>query len=123
MAGLRLGGHRVTRTAYRPGPWRAAEWAVAGCGVLSAVLPLSNAGFDAAEPNPSVYPPSRPTLPPVPAAAILLAGAAGFLSPPPAQPVRPAVPAQRTEETERSPSARSPSGTRTRPHPSCGTWT
>ncbi|MEV7834616.1 energy-coupling factor transporter transmembrane component T [Streptomyces subrutilus] len=98
FAGLRLGGRRITRTTYRPDPWRFAEWAVAGCGVLSAVLLFANVGFNAAELNPSIYPLSWPTLPLVPAAAILLAGAAGFLAPPPAAPTRPAVPAQRTEE-------------------------
>ncbi|WP_033819067.1 energy-coupling factor transporter transmembrane component T, partial [Kitasatospora sp. MBT63] len=36
--GLALGGRRVRRTTYRPDPWRAAEWGVAGCGVAAAVL-------------------------------------------------------------------------------------
>ncbi|MGW4273940.1 energy-coupling factor transporter transmembrane component T [Streptomyces seoulensis] len=94
FAGLRLGGRRVTRTAYRPDPWRAAEWAVAGCGVLSAVLLFTDMGFDAAELNPSIYPLSWPPLPWVPAAAILLAGTAGFLAPPPALPALPALPAR-----------------------------
>ncbi|MGW7121276.1 energy-coupling factor transporter transmembrane protein EcfT, partial [Streptomyces sp. NPDC054901] len=83
---------------YRPDPWHFAEWAVAGCGVLSAVLLFANVGFNAAELNPSIYPLSWPTLPLVPAAAILLAGTAGFLAPPPSPPVRPTVPVQRTEE-------------------------
>lgn len=105
FTGLRLGGRRVTRTTYRPDPWRFPEWSVAGCGVLSAVLLFGNAGFDAAELNPSIYPLSWPTLPLVPAAAILLAGAAGFLAPPPspssARTNAPApVPAQRTEEAK-----------------------
>lgn len=94
FAGLRLGGRRVTRTAYRPDPWRAAEWAVAGCGVLSAALLFTDMGFDAAELNPSIYPLSWPPLPWVPAAAILLAGTAGFLAPPPALPALPALPAR-----------------------------
>ncbi|WP_405789908.1 energy-coupling factor transporter transmembrane component T [Streptomyces sp. NBC_01367] len=98
FAGLKLGGRRITRTTYRPDPWRAAEWAVAGCGVLSAVLLFTHVGFNAAELNPSIYPLSWPTLPLVPAAAILLAGTAGFLAPPPTAPARPAVPAPRTEE-------------------------
>ncbi|KMO94582.1 energy-coupling factor transporter transmembrane component T [Streptomyces roseus] len=98
FAGLRLGGRRITRTSYRPDPWRFAEWAVAGCGVLSAVLLFANVGFNAAELNPSIYPLSWPTLPLVPAAAILLAGTAGFLAPPPAAPTRAALPPQRTEE-------------------------
>ncbi|MGV9310578.1 energy-coupling factor transporter transmembrane component T [Streptomyces sp. NPDC003691] len=83
LAGLRLGGRRVTRTVYRPDPWQLPEWAVAGCGVLAAALLFSGAGFDAAALNPSLYPLDWPSLPPVPAAAVLLAGAAGFLSPPP----------------------------------------
>ncbi|MEU5329409.1 energy-coupling factor transporter transmembrane component T [Streptomyces parvus] len=104
LAGLRLGGRRVTRTTYRPDPWRFAEWAVASCGVLSAVLLFVNVGYDAAELNPSIYPLSWPTLPLVPAAAILLAGAAGFLAPPPAPPApstppTPHITAPRTEES------------------------
>ncbi|MFJ3895512.1 energy-coupling factor transporter transmembrane component T [Streptomyces sp. NPDC090083] len=83
VAGLRLGGRRVTRTTYRPDPWRLPEWAVAGVGVLSAVLLYSNLGYDAAELNPSFYPLSWPTLPLTPTLAILLAGTAGVLAPPP----------------------------------------
>ncbi|MFD4336734.1 energy-coupling factor transporter transmembrane component T [Streptomyces anulatus] len=97
LAGLRLGGRRVTRTTYRPDPWRFAEWAVASCGVLSAVLLFIDVGYNPAELNPSIYPLSWPTLPPVPAAAILLAGAAGFLAPPPSAPA-PYITAPRTEE-------------------------
>ncbi|MEV7341116.1 energy-coupling factor transporter transmembrane component T [Streptomyces sp. NPDC093544] len=83
VAGLRLGGRRVTRTTYRPDPWRLPEWAVAGAGVLSAVLLYSNLGYDPAALNPSFYPLTWPTLPLVPTAAILLAGTAGFVAPPP----------------------------------------
>ncbi|MFE3385430.1 energy-coupling factor transporter transmembrane component T [Streptomyces anulatus] len=97
LAGLRLGGRRVTRTTYRPDPWRFAEWAVASCGVLSAVLLFVNVGYNPAELNPSIYPLSWPTLPLVPAAAIVLAGAAGFLAPPPSAPT-PYITAPRTEE-------------------------
>ncbi|MER5987760.1 CbiQ family ECF transporter T component [Streptomyces sp. NPDC001787] len=99
VAGLRLGGRRVSRTTYRPDPWRLPEWAVAGAGVLSAVLLFSNTGYDAAELNPSIYPLSWPSLPLVPTLAILLAGTAGFLAPPPT-PLRPVVPRQRTEKAE-----------------------
>lgn len=97
LAGLRLGGRRVTRTTYRPDAWRFAEWAVASCGVLSAVLLFVNVGYNPAELNPSLYPLSWPTLPLVPAAAILLAGTAGFLAPPPSAPT-PHITAPRTEE-------------------------
>ncbi|MER6910228.1 energy-coupling factor transporter transmembrane component T [Streptomyces sp. NPDC000594] len=93
-AGLRLGGRRVTRTAYRPDPWRAAEWTVAACGVLAAAVLFANTGYDPAQLNPTFHPLGWPALPVVPAAAILLAGAAGLAAPPPG-PVtpRPAAPA------------------------------
>ncbi|MEV7033317.1 energy-coupling factor transporter transmembrane component T [Streptomyces sp. NPDC093272] len=87
VAGLRLGGRRVTRTTYRPDPWRLAEWAVAGSGVLSAVLLFGNLGYDPAQLNPTFYPLTWPGLPLVPTVAILLAGTAGFVAPPPG-PVR-----------------------------------
>ncbi len=50
--------------------------------MLSAVVLFTNAGFDVTELNPFVYSLSWPTLHLVPAAAVLLAGAAGFLAPP-----------------------------------------
>ncbi|MFJ1248299.1 CbiQ family ECF transporter T component [Streptomyces albidoflavus] len=87
VAGLRTGGRRVTRTTYRPDPWRLPEWAVAGSGVLSALLLFTNLGYDPARLNPTFYPLTWPDLPLVPTAAILLAGTAGFLAPPPS-PVR-----------------------------------
>ncbi|MFF2960264.1 CbiQ family ECF transporter T component [Streptomyces sp. NPDC057963] len=98
VAGLRLGGRRVTRTTYRPDPWRVPEWTVAGAGVLSAILLFSNIGYDAAELNPSIHPLSWPSLPLVPTLAILLAGTAGFLAPPPVP--QHVVPAQRTQRAE-----------------------
>lgn len=87
VAGLRLGGRRVTRTTYRPDPWRLPEWAVSGTGALCAVLLFSDLGYDPAQLNPTFYPLTWPGLPLVPTAAILLAGTAGFLAPPP-EPVR-----------------------------------
>ncbi|MER8029833.1 energy-coupling factor transporter transmembrane component T [Streptomyces bauhiniae] len=87
VAGLRLGGRRVTRTTYRPDPWLLAEWVVAGSGVLSAVLLFSDLGYDPAQLNPTYYPLSWPDLPLIPTGAILLAGIAAFAAPPP-RPVR-----------------------------------
>ncbi|MFI9645776.1 energy-coupling factor transporter transmembrane component T [Streptomyces sp. NPDC052040] len=92
VAGLRLGGRRITRTTYRPDPWRLPEWAVAGSGVLSAVLLFCNLGYDPAQLNPTFYPLTWPVLPLVPTAAILLAGTAGFLAPEPGPVQRADVP-------------------------------
>jgi energy-coupling factor transport system permease protein len=90
-AGLFLGGRRVRRTTYRPDRWRAAEWGVAGCGVAAAVLLFATVGYDATDLNPSLYPLTWPTLPLVPVLALLLAGAAGIVSPPPGRTPEPAT--------------------------------
>ncbi|SDS77173.1 energy-coupling factor transport system permease protein [Streptomyces sp. TLI_053] len=86
VAGLLLGGRRVRRTTYRPDRWRVAEFAVAGCGVAAAALLFGTVGYDATDLNPSLYPLSWPTMPLVPVAALLLAGAAGVVAPPPGRP-------------------------------------
>jgi energy-coupling factor transport system permease protein len=82
-AGLALGGRRVRRTAYRPDPWRAPEWTVALGGCLCAGVLVAAARQDPAALNPGLYPLAWPPLPWLPAAAILLAGAAAFAAPPP----------------------------------------
>ncbi|WP_082558198.1 CbiQ family ECF transporter T component [Kitasatospora sp. MBT66] len=91
-AGLALGGRRVRRTSYRPDRWRAAEFGVAGCGVAAAVLLFGTVGYDATELNPSLYPLTWPSLPLVPVLALLLAGAAGAIAPPPGRTPGPATP-------------------------------
>jgi energy-coupling factor transport system permease protein len=53
IAGLVLGGHRVSRSRYRPDPWQWPEWAVVGCGMASAVVLCLNAGYNPAALNPS----------------------------------------------------------------------
>ncbi|WP_241003066.1 energy-coupling factor transporter transmembrane protein EcfT [Streptomyces sp. CB01881] len=96
VAGLLLGGRRVRRTTYRPDRWRAAECGVAGCGVTAAVLLFATVGYDATDLNPSLYPLAWPTLPLVPVLAVLLAGAAGIVAPPPGRTPEPApVPGRR----------------------------
>ncbi len=82
-ASLALGGRRVRRTHYRPDPWRGPEWAVAGCGVLSAVALYLTTGYNVADLNPSFHPLHFPPLPLLPVAAILIAALAGFAAPPP----------------------------------------
>ncbi len=81
--GLALGGRRVRRTSYRPDPWRAPEWAVAGCGVLAALVLFGTAGYDPVQLNPTLYPLSWPPLPAVPALAVVLSGLAAHAAPPP----------------------------------------
>ncbi|MFI0723515.1 energy-coupling factor transporter transmembrane component T [Streptomyces sp. NPDC021224] len=82
-AGLAVGGRRVRRTSYRPDPWRGPEWAVAGCGVVTAALLFLTVGYSGNDLNPSLYPLRWPSLPWLPAVAILLAGTAAVTAPPP----------------------------------------
>jgi energy-coupling factor transport system permease protein len=82
-AGLALGGRRVRRSHYRPDPWRAPEWIVAGCGVITAVTFYLTTGYNIAELNPSFSPLRFPALPALPAIAILIAAVPAFAAPPP----------------------------------------
>ncbi len=86
--GLALGGRRVSRTRYRPDPWRAAEWVVAGAGVSSAAIMFVSSRYSAADLNPSFYPLSWPTLPVLGAFAVAIAAVPGFAAPPPLHPPR-----------------------------------
>lgn len=92
-AGLFVGGRRVSRSRYRPDPWQWPEWTVAGCGIVTAIVLSVGNGYDPAALNPTLYPLQWPTLPLLPAAAILVAALAAFASPPPqATPSTPTVP-------------------------------
>jgi energy-coupling factor transport system permease protein len=81
-AGLALGGRRVPRSRYRPDPWRAPEWVVAGCGLACALVLTAHTGYDPAALSPDLSPLRWPSLPPLPAAAILLTALAAFAAPP-----------------------------------------
>jgi energy-coupling factor transport system permease protein len=81
--GLALGSARVRRTGYRPDPWRAPEWVVAGLGLGAAALTMLARGADAAAMNPAFSPLQWPTLPALPALAVLAAGFAAVAAPPP----------------------------------------
>ncbi|MGD0686804.1 MAG: CbiQ family ECF transporter T component [Streptosporangiaceae bacterium] len=83
VAGLALGGRRVSRSRYRPDPWRWPEWAVVGCGLATAVALCLNAGYNPAALNPGLSPLQWPSLPLLPAAAILVAALAALAAPPP----------------------------------------
>jgi energy-coupling factor transport system permease protein len=82
LAGLALGGRRVSRSRYRPDPWGWPEWVVAAAGVACAAGVSLHLGASAAVLNPPVL--QWPPLPLLPAACILIAAVAGFAAPPPA---------------------------------------
>jgi energy-coupling factor transport system permease protein len=106
-AGLLLGGRRVHRTKYRPDPWAFAEWATALSGVAAAVAMIIAGNHDAGALNPSIFPPAWPTLPVLPAAAILLAVLPAVLTPPPpievAPRARPVDPPMRASDRVEAP--------------------
>jgi energy-coupling factor transport system permease protein len=87
-AGLVLGSRRVQRSQYRPDPWHLPEWVVAASGVVPAVVFIVGAGFSTASLNPSTDPMAWPTLPLVPALAILVASVAAVAAPPPLRPAK-----------------------------------
>jgi energy-coupling factor transport system permease protein len=95
-AGLALGSRRVTRTTYRPDPWRWPEWVVCGCGLVPAVTLIWRSGVDAATLNPPFAPLAWPPLPAAAAAAVMVAALAGVAAPPPPRPPAPPPPARRS---------------------------
>lgn len=90
-AGVVLSGRRVVRSRYRPDPWASAEWAVAGVGILVAAVVIVVSAVDPADLYPSLQPLTWPSLPILPALAVILGGLPAWLAPPvrlPAAPVR-----------------------------------
>lgn len=83
IGGLFLGGRRVSRSHYRPDPWGWPEYVVSACGLISAVGLCLTVGYNPAAVNPSLYPLRWPSLPLIPAVAILAAGLAAVVAPPP----------------------------------------
>ncbi|WP_225097020.1 energy-coupling factor transporter transmembrane component T [Streptomyces sp. CoH27] len=81
LAGLRLGGRRSLRTRYRPDPWDARAWLVAGSGAAVAALLTLASARDPQALHPGVVPLVAPTLPLWPAAAILLSLLPAFAVP------------------------------------------
>ena len=100
-AGLVLGGRRVHRTRYRPDRWAFAEWATSLSGLAAAVAMIIAGSHNAGALNPSIFPPAWPTLPLLPAVAILLAALPAALTPPPPVAVAPVTRA--TTPPERAP--------------------
>lgn len=81
--GLALGSRRVGCSHYRPDPWKAPEWIVVACGMVPAAVLTVGLGYSGASLNPSVQPLRWPSLPLVPALAILVAAVAAVAAPPP----------------------------------------
>lgn len=81
--GLVVGGRRVERSTYRPDPWAAPEWLVAGCGVVSAGIMVAASSYDPLLLHPSLDPLTWPELPLVPLAAVLLGVLPAWLAPAP----------------------------------------
>ncbi|WP_405653611.1 energy-coupling factor transporter transmembrane component T [Streptomyces sp. RK9] len=93
LGGLWLGGRRSVRTRYRPDRWGVRAWLVAGSGAAVAALMIAaNSSAAAAALHPGVVPLVAPTLPLLPAAAVLIGLLPAFVAPvpPPAEaPVSP----------------------------------
>jgi energy-coupling factor transport system permease protein len=87
-AGLLLGGRRVVRSQYRPDPWKLAEWGVVACGLVPAVVLVAGLAAPAGSLDPSTDPLVWPSLPLVPALAVLVAGLAAVIAPPPVRAAR-----------------------------------
>jgi energy-coupling factor transport system permease protein len=81
--GLLVGSRRVSRTSYRPDPWRAPEWLVTGGGLVCAALLVAAGSRRPDALNPSLYPLHWPVLPVLPVLGLLLAATAGVTAPPP----------------------------------------
>lgn len=81
VAVLRAGRSRV-RTRYRPDPWRAPEWAVAGAGLVTATA-FSAAGWLGVPGMSATFdPPAWPTLPWIAVLALAVAVTPAWTSPP-----------------------------------------
>jgi energy-coupling factor transport system permease protein len=80
--GVVLSGRRVARSRYRPDPWAAPEWAVAGVGLLVAAVLITVSVVDPNDLYPSLQPLRWPSLPGLPAVAIVLGALPAWLAPP-----------------------------------------
>ncbi|MEL3950420.1 energy-coupling factor transporter transmembrane component T [Streptomyces sp. LNU-CPARS28] len=83
LGGLWLGGRRSVRTRYRPDRWGVRAWLVAGSGAAVAALMIAASSSAAAALHPGVVPLVAPTLPLLPAAAVLIGLLPAFVAPVP----------------------------------------
>lgn len=80
--GFARGGRRLSRTRYRPDPWRSPEWTVALTGVAVATGLVATVGFDPGALEPPVQPLTWPTLPIGAVVACLIGTLPAWLAPP-----------------------------------------
>ncbi|MGK2950364.1 MAG: CbiQ family ECF transporter T component [Acidimicrobiales bacterium] len=105
-AGMVVTGRRVVRSRYRPDPWEAPEWGVAGVGLAVAAVVVAVSAVDPGDLFPSLQPLTWPTLPLVPAAAVLLAALPAWMAPP----LRLPKPVGETAPPSRTGATRTPAG-------------
>lgn len=94
--GMVVAGRRVVRSRYRPDPWAAPEWAVAGVGLTVAAVVVAVSAVDPADLYPSLDPLTWPALPLLPTMAVLVGALPAWLAPPvhlPQASRRPPIPA------------------------------
>ncbi|WJV49076.1 energy-coupling factor transporter transmembrane component T [Streptomyces flavofungini] len=104
LGGLWLGGRRSVRTRYRPDRWGVRAWLVAGSGAAVAALMIAANSAAGNALHPGVVPLVAPTLPLLPAAAVLIGLLPAFVAPvpPPAEAPVSARAAARTARSTRA---------------------
>jgi energy-coupling factor transport system permease protein len=83
LTGFTIAGRQVSRTVYRPDPWRAPEWWVTACGLFVVVMLTALATTDPLAMNPSTSPLAWPPLPLAALVAVLAGGLPAWIAPPP----------------------------------------
>ncbi|MFD9886768.1 energy-coupling factor transporter transmembrane component T [Streptomyces alboflavus] len=103
LGGLWLGGRRSVRTRYRPDRWGVRAWLVAGSGAAVAALMIAaSSSAAAAALHPGVVPLVAPTLPLLPAAAVLIGLLPAFVAPVPPPAEAPVSPHARRNAEEKT---------------------
>lgn len=81
--GFTLTGRRVSRTVYRPDPWRFPEWGVTASGLSVAAAFVAISSLDPAALNPPVQPLTWPAIDPGPTLVLLVGALPAWIAPPP----------------------------------------
>ena len=89
IGALLVAGRTRVRTRYRVDPWRAPEWVVATSGLFAGVVVALSSWLGVAWLNTPADPPTWPSVPLMPALAILVAALPAFVAPPLPRAARP----------------------------------